>query len=242
MRTFNKIVLLAVSAFVITTVIPEAVFAQDTEKDAAWRFSAEVYLWGASVGGKTASGSDIDVDFDTILDDLEIGFMGLFGAYKGKWSLWADLIYLDVEEDTTVFNEPLSVELSGWIITPAVGYNLVDTERVRLDVLGGARYLYLDLDLRLGPLADEESDSVWDAIVGVRGSFNLTEKWYLPYHLDVGTGDSDFTWQALGGVGYKFKWFDLLVAYRYLSWDFDDNDAVDDLDLSGPFAGVKFVF
>ena len=238
MRTFNKIVLLALFIFVIAAVTPGTVSAQDP----GWQFTAEIYLWGASVGGKTASGSDVDVDFDDILDNLELGFMGLFGAQKGKWSLWADLIYLDVEEDTSVFNEPLSVELSGWIITPAVGYNLVDTERVRLDVLGGARYLYLDLDLRLGQLADEESDSVWDAIVGVRGSFNLTEKWYLPYHLDVGTGDSDFTWQALGGVGYKFKWFDLLVAYRYLSWDFDDNDAVDDLDLSGPFAGVKFVF
>lgn len=238
MRTFNRIATLVLSAFVIATVIPGTVFAQDP----GWQFTTEVYLWGASVGGKTASGSDLDVDFDDILDNLEMGFMGYFGAQKGKWSLLADVIYLDVKDDATVLNEPLSVELSGWIVTPALGYNLVETDRVRLDVVGGARYLYLDLDIELGPDRVEDSGSVWDGIVGVRGSFNLTDKLYLPYHLDVGTGDSDLTWQALGGVGYKFKWFDVVVAYRYLYWDFEDGAAVDDLDLSGPFAGIKFEF
>ena len=238
MRTFNKIVILVLSTFVIATIIPGTVSAQDP----GWQFTAEVYLWCASVGGKTASGSDIDVDFDDILDKLEIGFMGLLGAQKGKWSLWTDVIYLAVKDDTTVYNEPLSAELSGWIVTPAVGYNLVETERVRIDVVGGARYLYLDLDLRYGSIPVEDSGSVWDGIVGVRGSFNLTEKLYLPYQLDIGTGESDFTWQGFGGIGYRFKWFDVIGAYRYLKWDFGSGKELDDLELHGPFGGIKIVF
>jgi hypothetical protein len=56
-----------------------------------WRLGAEIHLWGASVAGKTVSGSDIDVDFDDLLKNLDLAFMGVFGAQKGKWSLFADL-------------------------------------------------------------------------------------------------------------------------------------------------------
>ena len=86
------------------------------------------------------------------------------------------------------------------------------------------------------------SSSKWDGIVGVRGKVNLTGNWYLPYYLDMGTGGSRFTWQGFGGVGYRFKWFDVVAAYRYLSWSFDDNEAIDNLNFKVPFVGIKFTF
>ncbi len=114
----------------------------------------------------------------------------------------------------------------------------------RLDILGGARYLYLKADLGLDPLDLRTSDpgSNWDAIIGARGDVDLAEKWHLFGYLDIGTGESDLTWQAMAGIGYKFKWIHLNAAYRYLEWDFDDNAALDDLNISGPGLGIKFVF
>ena len=54
------------------------------------------------------------------------------------------------------------------------------------------------------------------------------------------------TWQAFGGVGYRFGSWDLVAGYRYLAWEFDDDDkgggTFNDLDISGPMVGVKFVF
>ncbi len=50
------------------------------------------------------------------------------------------------------------------------------------------------------------------------------------------------TWQALGGVGYRFSKADLVLGYRHMEWNFDGNSVFDDLDISGPYAGVKFVF
>ena len=58
----------------------------------------------------------------------------------------------------------------------------------------------------------------------------------------IGTGDSDLTWQAFAGVGYKFNKFDVVLTYRYLEWNFDDDAVIADQDFSGHFAGVKFVF
>jgi hypothetical protein len=46
----------------------------------------------------------------------------------------------------------------------------------------------------------------------------------------------------LGGVGYRFKYVDLVAAYRYLSWEFDDNPALEEQQLHGPGVGIRFAF
>jgi hypothetical protein len=95
------------------------------------------------------------------------------------------------------------------------GYNVHQTERVTTDILGGVRYLSLDTDAKLditGPLPPglpskelSESVNLWDGIVGINGKAMLSDKWNVRYHFDIGTGDSDLTWQALAGIGYRFN-------------------------------------
>ncbi|MBK6396605.1 MAG: hypothetical protein IPF73_19570, partial [Betaproteobacteria bacterium] len=48
-------------------------------------------------------------------------------------------------------------------------------------------------------------------IIGVKGryAFGADRRWFAPYYLDVRTGDSDLTWQAMGGLGYRFSWGDI---------------------------------
>ena len=244
---FHKFVPLVVaSLFIIFVGAPGNVAAQEAEKEAGWKFAVELYLWGASIGGETTSGSPISVDFRDLTDKLNAGFMGAVAARKGKWTLLADVIYLDVGENTTVGPGPginLGMDLTGFVVNSGVGYSFVDTEKGRIIVLGGVRYLNLDLDLALGPLKGGDSGSNWDGIVGAKGIYNLTENWYLAGYLDVGTGDSNVTWQGIGGMGYRFKkWFELNAGYRYLSWDFQGQDTLADLNFQGPFAGLLFRF
>lgn len=222
-----------------------SVSAKESASDDSWKFSAELYFWGASIGGKSADGSTVDIELDDILDSLEFAFMGAAGVRKGKWSLAADVIYLNAEDNAAIApGINANVELTNWIVTPVVGYNLINTGKSSLDILGGARYLYMKADLGVDALGLHASDSGsnWDAVIGARGAVDLAEKWYLFGYLDIGTGESDLTWQAFGGVGYRFKWFDLVAAYRYLRWDFDDNQALDDLYINGPGIGIRFAF
>ena len=221
-----------------------------------WVYGAEVYMWGAGVGGETTSGSDVDIDFDDLFKDLQLGFMGSLAASKGQWTLFGDFIYLDVEDDTkgtvNILGEPVptkvDVELKGFITTLGGAYRVLETDSTRLNLLAGARYLWLkaDLDVDIGSLGagGSESDTVWDGVVGLRGKTDLAKKWYLTYYADVGAGNSKSTWQALAGINYRFQKVDAVVGYRYLEWDFDKGDMLnfDDLNLSGPFAGVKFRF
>jgi hypothetical protein len=88
-----------------------------------------------------------------------------------------------------------------------------------------------------------QRSDLWDAIVGVRGKIRLGEsKWFVPYYLDVGSGSSTMTWQALLGVTYAFGWGDAILAYRNLSYDQGDNKLLQNFRFSGPALGVSFRF
>jgi len=86
------------------------------------------------------------------------------------------------------------------------------------------------------------SGSVWDGVVGIRGRANLQGNWYLPYYADIGTGQSDLTWQLLGGFGYKYNWGDMALAYRHLEWEFDTDVPLMDVNFSGPIVQAKWHF
>jgi hypothetical protein len=241
------------------TIAPACAWATDPPSDDGWRFSVMPYLWSAGIKGEAASGSDFDIGFDELLNNLNMAFMGYFEARKSKWSLAADAIYLNVGaggggsvavrppgSDFSVDVEA-DVKLRAWVWTLTGGYNLWQSERGTLDAIAGARYLeidvFLDASERIRKLSElqlagptrtafttrdsrdatqkiGESGDVWDAVIGVRGDINLNDQWYVPYYLDVGTGDSDLTWQIAAGVGYKFNWGDVNILYRYMDWDF----------------------
>lgn len=228
----------------VEPVVPEVVVS-DT-----WKYTASINLWGAGIGGETSSGGDIDIGLSDILDNLNFTFMGTFGAQKGKWGFLADVIYMDLSQDINVplpAESIINIEMKNWVLTPMVTYRVVEEEQLNLDVLAGARYLYLKTSLETDlPVSISESGSVWDGIVGVRGTYDLNEKCYMPFHLDVGVGDTDMTWQAFAGVGYKYENFDLIAGYRYIDWNFDDSDTggriFNELTVDGPIISFKFSF
>jgi hypothetical protein len=222
----------------------------------AWKFGAELYLWAPWIDVTTETGGDVEISLDDILNNLDMLFMGALGVGKGKWSLVADIIYFDLESnensDLSPRAEIRSVDLSAWVVTPQVRYSAFETTEYRIDLLAGARYIDIEadtkLDVRLPLLSITESrkatdsGSNWDGIVGIAGQMNLPDKWYLLGYLDVGTGDSDYTWQAQASAGYRFRKVDAVAGYRYLDYDLGSDAALSDLTVHGPYAGVKFNF
>lgn len=132
-------------------------------------------------------------------------------------------------------------------MTAGGGYALKEAEQWRLDGVFGLRYINLktDVTLDLGPGAvipvTDKSD-LWDAVIGLRGRTNLSERWYITYYGDVGAGDSDLTWQALGGINYSFGRLDVGIGYRHLEWQLEKGGLLDKLAISGPYAGIGYRF
>jgi len=152
-----------------------------------------------------------------------------------------------------------STDLDGTQWSIDVGYALFQDDRSHMDVFIGARYFSVDVSTRwslesdvLGPggnpILDAEggasSDTrLWDAIVGVRGRYGLGEsKWSVPYSLDIGTGDSEMTINAILALGYGFGWGDLVAGYRHLEYDEGPDNLLQEFSFSGPFVGAAFRF
>jgi hypothetical protein len=88
-----------------------------------------------------------------------------------------------------------------------------------------------------------QREDLWDLIVGLRGRARLGGgSWYLPYYLDVGGGSSALTAQALLGVGYAFKWGEIVGSYRYVFYDMKDDGLLQDVRFAGPAIGATFRF
>ena len=240
---------------IVFLALPLTVRADADGSDSGWQFAAELYLWYASIGGSTAEDGDLEIDANDLIDDLNLAFMGNFAARKDRWGLMVDALYLNASDNQNTLVGPVGVnvgvELDGWVVTPMVGYEVFSSDSLLLNAVVGARYLNLatDVDLRnadpsVSPFSSSlsESGNNWDGIIGVRGEVSLSSKWFIPLHLDIGTGQSDLTWQGFAGPGYRFKSLDVLAGYRYLYWEFEDNSALDDLELSGFGAGIRFYF
>lgn len=244
--------------------------ADDRVRPANWKFAVDAHLWIPAIGGRTGNGDDIDIDFDTILRNLDFGLMGGVGARKNRFSVFTDFMYMDAEgKNDKQFTVPVGppnklsipvkvdgkVNIKSWVVTAAAGYNLIDAPRGSLDAIAGVRYLWADLNVNLdvslgmnqaklsrsGQISG--SNGNLDGIVGIRGQINLDQqkRWYLGYYGDLGTGESDFTWAAQGTVGYHFKNWDVYAGYRYMAWNLDQA-AIDQLNIGGFVAGARYRF
>ena len=242
--------------------------AESAGTDDRYQFTARLYGWFPGVSGDLkydipGTGGSVDIDAGDILDALEGVFMGTFLVQRGDWSLITDLIYLNLASDkrSTVgfprgpgpgINTRVDQELTGWVWSLAGGYLFYERDGTRVNALLGARMLDLDAKAKFsitGPLPPtlpsrklRNSETLWDGIVGVNGRIGFTERWFAPFHLDVGTGDSSLTWQGVAGVGYGFNWGDITLTYRHLYYDQSSDKLIQNLAFSGPAVGVNFRF
>jgi len=213
----------------------------------------------------------IEIGVDDLLDNLDFTFMGALQWHSGSWGFMTDVLYLDEGvhrsgyRDVTVgpgerpvnLEADLNLDMKSWVWTIAGTYSVTVNERGRSNVLLGARTVNVKQDLdwaingEIGDLplpgrsgATGVSETLWDAIVGLNGYFRFGDgrRWVIPYHLDVGTGDSDLTWQAMAGLGYQFGWGAVVFNYRYLDYDPGSGSPLTDLNFSGPMLGASFTW
>jgi len=214
-------------------------------------------------------GRDFGVDIGTILDNLELTIQGSFAVQKGHWGAFTDLVYMDLgasksgTRDFTLGGQELPVsvtadlnlDVTNTIWTLAGSYRLQATPVATFDVLAGVRLFDASTDLGWNlsgdfggttppPITGQSSvsSSSWDAIIGFKGRYALGAEsaWSVAYYADVGTGDSDLTWQAGLGLTYGFSWGDVGVAWRYMEYQLASGEKINDMNINGPMLGVIF--
>jgi hypothetical protein len=243
----------------VTIVLPAIAgsFSQASDQSLVgdWKHSATLYVWLPAIDGelkyqREAGDDTLQIDTGQILDALNMTFMGTYESRKNRWFFLGDLIYLDLGDDKnrdTIGYDKVTLDLNGWQIGAYGGYNLLRSSSVNLDLVAGLRYLTIETEAnlssdRLPDLDLTEDADLWDGVVGLKGDAKINENWYLSYHADVGTGDSNLTWQALSGIGFHADWGDVALVYRFLKWDQDKDKFVQELSFRGPVIALKFCF
>jgi hypothetical protein len=255
----------------LTGLAPIAAQAQTTTDKWQWELAIYGWfpaIGGTTSFPSTGnSGPNIDVSASDVLDALKMVFMGQIEARNGAWGVWSDLVYADLggsksgSRDFNVNGRPvtatadLSLDVKSTVWTLAGLYNLSSTPENTTDLLFGARMLNMkqtldwslstaipELPTRSGQASVDGTD--WDAIAGVKGRYFLGDerKWFVPYYVDIGTGQSKLTWQVNAGVGYRFDWGSVFATYRYLDYQFKSGKAVESMTMNGALVGVAFQF
>jgi hypothetical protein len=259
-RTFASYSLL----FVV--LMPAAAMAQDISDE--WQFAATLYVWLPDIAVDSTfpegSGSSIEV---SLLDYLKMAGLGSFNVQKARWGGFTDLIYLDLGtsrsrgRDISVGGQPLPANVTAatesdfrttfWLLGGS--YRVAASPDTSVDVLAGARLAHFKMTLgwqltgSFGAISPQTgrgdaSFDQWDAIVGVKGryAFGDARQWVVPFYIDLGTGDSEFTWQAMLGLSYAFGWGDVNIAWRYLDYDLKSGSPILNANFNGPAFGVTF--
>ena len=159
---------------IFMTVIVVAGAAEQKPATDKWEFEVTPYFWAPAIDADTTvSGltAATDMSFVDIVDaaDTLFGLMARVEAWKGKWGLMFDGVYIDVtiEDDAQLETPPVSVgievEVAQSILDFAVSYRVAEvslgdnqdtqtgktTPALRFEPIAGLRYNYLKQEIGL---------------------------------------------------------------------------------------------
>ncbi len=238
------------SILISLCILPLAATAEET---AEWSYSVTPYMWAIGISGQTSpkdSEADVDMSFGDVLDNLDGALIVNLEASKGSWTYWLDYNGMKLANKATVGPLDVNLELTQKLWELAAAYQLGSNES--LEVFGGIRSVDVDTLIHFQSAGEigidyrvRIGDSWVDPVVGIRGSWPLSDKWGFRARADIGGFGvgSDFSYQLAATVSYRFS--DLLSArfgYRYLDMNYDDNNFVLDMGISGLMLGVGFDF
>ena len=243
-----------------------------------WKLSVTPYAWATSLhghAGVAGKRADVDVSFSDVLDHLNGAVMLDLELRKGRFALMSNSVYANLEDNSSTGQDRIKIDttanmlIQGLAATWRVGtWQLAEFDRagplsVAVDPYAGIRYTYLDTELKgkldlpnLGVNAKRtaESDQNWvDPIIGLRTIWTLGDRFSLIAAGDIGgtSTNSDYSWQAIGLVGYRFGLFgtnnaNLIAGYRALHQKYEDgngrNEFEWDITIHGPVVGLTISF
>jgi hypothetical protein len=269
LRQANSFIVLIIAALILVTFAPSVPAKEQSDEGGGWEFSVAPYMWFVALDGDaTVKGtkSDVDIGFNDIWDELNIGGMVAFEARKSRFGIYGDTVYANLGEDTSVGYvgidpsiDTLWAGLGGSYRVATWGPSDESGKKfptVTVDTTLGLRYTYLgvDLDFKNVPVSDVHGNEYWfEPVLGVRTLWDLSQRWRLSLAGNIGgmAFGSDFAWGAFGLIGYGFGLFGddnatVFGGYQALSQDYDDGHGNDkfewDVTLHGPVIGLSILF
>ena len=214
------------------------------------------YLWFAGMHGYVGAlgrNAGVRASPGDLLSHLDIGLMGTLQAQKGHVVVPVDIMWLALSDDkglpeNEVGVESISFRAGQFILTPKVGYEIVDTDKWKVDSLVGLRYWHLGERIHFNPVLYNEltpSQNWVDAVAGGRIERILSPKASITILGDAGGGQASQDYQIAGLLNFKVKKnIALFGGWRYLFVDYRNNQNLFlyNMTVSGVGLGAVFNF
>lgn len=225
-----------------------------------WQNTFTPYLWMANM--KITAGSDAfsatsEQDFfDDVLPLTDAGWMSMFEARKGNWSVMNDIQYMKISDSARAsgplgfMGANLEAVFAQGLIDLMVGYT---ADHSQTTWYTGLRYIFLDVSVDMDITAPPAGSvakggnryEYWvDPVIGVRHTIPFNEQFSATIQMDVGGGlDSEFSSVSTATLNYALSDSATLRAgYRYGRIDKDDSELLFDDTIDGFLVAVGFVF
>jgi hypothetical protein len=227
--------------------------AEDRGSDAlSWTVTP--YLWAPNttidltLGNNNIGGG---VSFSDVLDTIDAGFMGHLEGGRGKWSAFIDLTYVDASDTNERTLVRVASSSTQTFLDVALAWHPGGIHEP-LSIFGGLRYSGSETRFDFAsvpndtPLGSRRSDSdFYDALLGLRYRFDLSNRWSLQTRGDLSFGDTEGTLLARASFAYTVgerRENRILIGYQYKQLEFKDSDVTTKIRLQGPTAGFSFRF
>lgn len=239
-------------------IVPVEPIVQEIQEVSEWSYELEPYMLIASMSGTSKVGRapalEIDMDFGTILENLDIGAMVHFEALNTNgWGIWLDYGFMDLSSDIT---GPVGGVTNARVrqgTLEAFGMYRQPLTEGHIDYLAGIRWWDNDFDIGHSALPREINvDEDWvDVVVGARLTTPINESWKFSLLGTVGGFGLESDLTASGSIGVKYVISDLLdldLQYKALWADYESGTRGErgyfsyDVTTYGPIIGLNFKF
>jgi len=245
------------ATFVFSLMTTAPALAQEVNE--GWKVSITGYAWTPaydndikdSATGQTSHSSASFIDWIGNLRSVPVIVKG--EAQYDRFGVIGDLIYLPLSQGSTI-NRPIlgpikvKTDVTTTTATVAGFYRAYQTDQLNIDLLGGFRYVKLELGLDVnGPgrgFSRDADASFTEAIVGVRATQRLGTKTSVTGYGDYGGfGGSKTVWQLIGTLNYQ--WTPKATAFagwRHFVIEIEKDRLSSDVTMSGPVFGATYRF
>lgn len=237
--------------------VPAVLPAQDID----WLFAPYGWLPGITLeqsGGDPGDGGGGGLSGNSLLDMTDSFFKFRAEAARNRWGATLDYITLSLSDRTTLASGPpldIATDLEAELdldVFELGGFYRPSGELTGINYLLGVRRISADKTLfvtpSLGPARriDTAAD-ITDVFFGARYRHEFASRWSGTIRGDYSVGESEGTLNLLASVGFRFAGpVALHAGYRHAVLEFEEDVAGDSvttqIELSGPFVGLAFMF
>jgi hypothetical protein len=228
-----------------------------------WKWTVSPYAWATDVGVNVELDGrqvvDQTIPVNDLLDDIDLTFQGRVEAKRGAHCLALDVFYVAMSDTVRGLALPQNAGEADldWTMDMTIA-DLVGVYDPRgddqgLSFLYGARVIdqratvEAEFTTPSGSVAERyrTSETLVDALAGLRFDHDLTSHLSYRLQVDVSTGSTELTWSIYPSLHWKLGDGSAActAGYRRMSVDFKDEDGLaTEMTLSGPVLGFRMSF